>query len=211
MNYIKKNWYAFLITIITLCMGIVVLLTSGKLTTKNPVAPTVPQVTPKASAPECTLTFTLATPTPTLSPTPTMTPTRTPTPTNSPTMTPTRTPTPTNSPTMTPTRTPTPTEVITSTPTATSTPGPQCIRIHIYKDGIDVTNNLSVLRNGDAVTITVDGTLATKARIRVNGGAWTVTETKNSNGEYTVDLTLPTTGSSITIEAETYGTDNLWH
>jgi hypothetical protein len=118
------------------------------------------------------------------------------------------TPGPTKTP---PTKTPTPS----NTPTATATPGPQCTRIRIYykggpNDGTEVTD-YSTLKGGDVVTITVDGTLATKARVRVNGGAWTETETKNSNEEFTVDLTLPTTGSSITIEAETYGSDNQWH
>jgi hypothetical protein len=137
---------------------------------------------------------------------PTSTPTRTPTPTQQITST----PTPTQQITSTPTKTPTPTQGITSTPTATPTSGPQCTRIRIYKNGTEVSD-YSTLRGGDVVTITVNGNLATKARIRVNGGAWTETSTTNSNGEYTIDLTLPSTGVSITIEAETYGTDGQWY
>jgi hypothetical protein len=80
MKFIKKYWYILLLTLITLGMGIVVFITGGKLTTKKPVAPTVPQVTPKASEPACTLTFTIATPTSTMTETPTQTPTSTPNP-----------------------------------------------------------------------------------------------------------------------------------
>jgi len=74
----KKN-YIGILAIITLGLGAVIFLTVQKLQQTTPVAPTVPQVTPKASAPACTLTFALAaTPTPT--PTPGSTPTPTPTP-----------------------------------------------------------------------------------------------------------------------------------
>ena len=64
------------VLLFTAGMGVVVLLTSQKLSTTKPVAPTVPQDTPKASEPACTLTFTIAAAT-----TPTSTPTPTPNPT----------------------------------------------------------------------------------------------------------------------------------
>ncbi|MEK7591978.1 MAG: hypothetical protein AAB508_01135 [Patescibacteria group bacterium] len=59
-------------------MGAVIFLTTQKLEQKSSVAPTVPQVTPKAAEPACTLTFALATPTPTPTGSPTTTPTPTP-------------------------------------------------------------------------------------------------------------------------------------
>jgi len=98
----KKYWYLVFIAIITLGLGVVTLLTSQKLTKTTPVAPNVPQETPKAAEPACTLTFYMATPsaTPTNTPTGTLTPTPTATPTNTPT------------PTPTPTVTPTPTRII---------------------------------------------------------------------------------------------------
>ncbi|MBI5449235.1 hypothetical protein HY948_02850 [Candidatus Gottesmanbacteria bacterium] len=98
MNTIKKYWHVLFVSLITVGLAVMVFLTSGKLTTTKPVAPTVPQATPKAAAPACTLTFTIALPTST--PTPTAGPTATPTPT--PTPGPTATPGPTSTPTPTP-------------------------------------------------------------------------------------------------------------
>lgn len=94
MKFIKQYWYILFILIFTVGLGVMVLLTSQKLTTTQPVAPTVPQATPKAAEPACTLTFTIATSTPTPTPTPGPTATPTPTPTPGPTATPTPTPTP---------------------------------------------------------------------------------------------------------------------
>lgn len=103
MNFLKKYWYLLLVTIITAGIGVVAYLTSTKLEQQQPVAPTVPQVTPKATDVNCKLVFTIsANPTPTPTPGPTATPTPTPTP--GPTATPT--PTPTAGPTATPTPTP---------------------------------------------------------------------------------------------------------
>lgn len=86
-----------LVTIITIGIGVVAYLTSTKLEQTAPVAPTVPQVTPKASDINCKLVFSIGvdnTPTPTPTPPPqTGTPTPTPTP-PPPTSTPTPTPTP---------------------------------------------------------------------------------------------------------------------
>ena len=70
MKFIKKYWYFTLITIFTIGLGVVTFLTSQQLTKTTPVAPNVPQVTPKASEPACTLTFNLATPTTTVTVTP---------------------------------------------------------------------------------------------------------------------------------------------
>lgn len=85
-----------LVTIITVGIGVVAYLTSTKLEQQQPVAPTVPQVTPKASDINCKLVFSIGTeptPTPTVGPSPT--PTATPSPTPTATPGPTATPTPT--------------------------------------------------------------------------------------------------------------------
>jgi len=91
MSFLKKYWYFLLITVITFGLGIVTFLTSQQLTKTTPVAPNVPQVTPKAAEPACTLSFNLTTPTPTSETTPTITNTPTETPQNTPTNTPTPT------------------------------------------------------------------------------------------------------------------------
>lgn len=87
MNFFKKYWYLIAVTIITGGLGVVVYLTSTKLNTVTPVAPNVPQVTPKAVSNNCKIPFTI-----TIDVTPTATPSGTPT--NTPTSTPTNTPTP---------------------------------------------------------------------------------------------------------------------
>ena len=90
MSFLKKYWYLMLVTIITVGIGIVAYLTSTKLEQQQPVAPTVPQVTPKATDIDCKIVFTLGvdstpTPTPTGGPSPTPTPTGGPSPTPTPT------------------------------------------------------------------------------------------------------------------------------
>lgn len=94
-----------LVTIITMGIGVVAYLTSTKLEQQGPVAPTVPQVTPKASDVNCKLIFSLGVDN---TPTPTPTVPVTGTPTSTPTSTPTQTPGPTHTPTPSPTVTPTP-------------------------------------------------------------------------------------------------------
>jgi hypothetical protein len=87
-----------------------------------------------------------------------------------------------------------------SNPTATPVVG-QCTNIKIYKDSTAVTP--STLQPGDAVTLAVIGTNATKARFRVNGGDFTETTTQNSAGEYTLAFTIPSSGvTQFTVEAE---------
>lgn len=91
MSFLKKYWYLLLVTFITVGIGVVAYLTSTKLEQQQPVAPTVPQVTPKATDTNCKLAFSLTvlTPTPT---TPETTNTPTPTATPGPTATPSPTP-----------------------------------------------------------------------------------------------------------------------
>ena len=73
MRSIKKYWHVFLLSLLTLGLGVATLLTSQRLKEQEAVAPPPP----KAVAPACTLTFSIAT----ASPTPTATPGATPTPT----------------------------------------------------------------------------------------------------------------------------------
>lgn len=94
------------------------------------------------------------------------------------------------------------------TPT-TPTVIPQCNSIKIYKNGAVVTP--STLQPGDAIVIAVAGGNATKARIRVNGGSWTETTTKNGAGEYTMNYVIPTGPTRFRIESEIFGVDNQWH
>jgi hypothetical protein len=79
MRFVKKYWYFTIITIITLGLGVITFITSQQLTKTTPVAPTVPQVTPKAAEQACTLTLNIVSPTTTLTGTPGDTPTNTPT------------------------------------------------------------------------------------------------------------------------------------
>lgn len=98
----------------------------------------------------------------------------------------------------------------TSTPTppiATATPTPACKNIKIYKD--DVVVDPATLKAGDAVVLGVKGDSATKGRIRVNGGTFTETTTKNSTDHYTINFTIPTGVTSFTIEAEVF-IDGSW-
>lgn len=102
--------------------------------------------------------------------------------------------------------TPPPGEDNTPTPTKITA---QCNDIKIYKDGIVVVP--STLRADDDVVIAVTGGNATKARVRINGGSWHETSTKNANGEYTYDYTVESGVYNFTIESEIYGLDNVWH
>jgi hypothetical protein len=98
MSFFKKYWYLLLVTILTVVIGVVAYLTSTQLENKQSVAPTVPQVTPKAvNTQKCQLVFSIATNTPTTGPsqTPTQGPSPTPTPGPSATPGPSPTPTPT--------------------------------------------------------------------------------------------------------------------
>jgi uncharacterized membrane protein len=144
MKSLRKNWHLILVAIVTAGLGVIVFLTTQKLRQEEPVAPTVPQSTPEAAAPACTLTFTIAQ----AEGTPTNTPTATPEPTATPTTGTTATPTPTQEPgtTATPTGTPTPTTVAfapSPTPTTAATPnipvagaGPTILGASVIAGGI---------------------------------------------------------------------------
>ncbi|MFC1647254.1 hypothetical protein ACFL1A_03140 [Patescibacteria group bacterium] len=98
-------------------------------------------------------------------------------------------------------------------PSDTPTPSPtpivlQCEDIKIYKDGVLVSDP-STLLPGDIIEIAVTGQNATKGRVRVNGSAWTESNTTNTNGEFVVTFELPEGVSNYVIEAEIYR-DNQW-
>lgn len=84
----------------------------------------------------------------------------------------------------------------------TTPPPPQCVSIKIYKNGTVVTP--STLSVGDAVKIAVTKNTSSKARVRINGGAWSETTTLNNNNEYTVDWTVPSGLTSFTVESQIY-------
>ena len=61
MSFFRKYWYLFILALITAGLAVATLLTSQKLQEKKPVAPTVPQATPKASQ-ACTVSFNIQAP-----------------------------------------------------------------------------------------------------------------------------------------------------
>ncbi len=90
-------------------------------------------------------------------------------------------------------------------PTITTTQAPaagQCLLIKVYKDNAVVQP--ATLHAGDNVVFAVNGSNASRARIRVNGAAYTESGTKNNSGEYTFPFTLPTGTTNFTVEAEVY-------
>lgn len=104
---------------------------------------------------------------------------------------------------------PTPTTPIgRNTPTPTSI-APICVNIKIYKGGTQVSP--STLRPGDNVVLAVKGNLTpTKARFRINGGAFEETTTKNASDEFTLNYTVPDGVPSFVIEAEVF-TNGAFH
>jgi hypothetical protein len=99
-----------------------------------------------------------------------------------------------------------PTEPPRNTPT--TAPG-QCSDIKVYKDNVRV--DLATVKHGDVIELAVTGSQATKARIRVNSGGWTVTDVKNGNGEYRISFTVPNEITTFTVEAEIFdSTTSLW-
>ena len=81
-------------------------------------------------------------------------------------------------------------------------PAPQCLSIKVYKGTQIVVP--ATLQVGDQVEIAVAGGVATKARVRINGGSWTETTTKNTAGEFTVDWTVPANTTNVSMEAEIF-------
>jgi len=94
----KKNWLSFLIVLVTTILAAVAVITAVRIyeLRNQSIAPTAPGSKPKAVSPQCTLVFSIVTPTLTPTPTGILTPTPTPTPIS--TVSPTSTPTPTSPP-----------------------------------------------------------------------------------------------------------------
>jgi len=91
--------------------------------------------------------------------------------------------------------------------TPTPTPVLQCQRIKIYKNNTQV--DPTTLKAGDEVFIAVAGANATKGRIRVNGGPFTETATKNTSDEYILPFTIPEGIAQFTVEAEVHR-NGIW-
>lgn len=97
-------------------------------------------------------------------------------------------------------------EIPTPTPTGIA---PICLNIKVYKGGVQVSP--ATLLPGDAVVFAVKGNLTpTKARFRINGGAFTETTTKNASDEFTLNFTVPDGVPSFVIEAEVF-TNGAFH
>lgn len=136
----------------------------------------------------------------------TVTPTNTSTPTGTATTTPTGTTTTTvtTTPTTTATPTQTPTSVATGTVTPTPTPSdntsaPSCDNIVFYRGDTNVAPD--GLRPGETVQIALVAPHVEAARIRINGGDWIETTTRNTNGELYINYIIPSSGS-YSVEAE---------
>jgi len=94
-------------------------------------------------------------------------------------------------------------------PTPTASIVPVCQNIKIYKGATQVTP--STLLPGDVVTLAVKGNLSpTKARFRINGGAWQETTTKNASNEFTLSYTIPDGVPDFVIEGEVF-TNGAWY
>jgi hypothetical protein len=139
----------------------------------------------------------------------------------SPTPNPTATPIPEETSTPTPTQVPgttaTPTPANTATPTpATGGISAQCNEVVAYdSDGNTLLqSNLSNLKVGDKVIFAVSGQTNsgtfTKARFTVNGTSLGETTTKNSNGEYIIEYTIPSNVSTFTVKGEVYHSSLGW-
>jgi hypothetical protein len=92
-----------------------------------------------------------------------------------------------------------------STSTPTPIPSGQCDDIKIYK-GDAIVTDFGSLKAGDIIAVHVKGTNATKARVRMNGGAYTeATISDNTNTWYIVpNVSVPDGVSSIVIESEVF-------
>ncbi len=94
-------------------------------------------------------------------------------------------------------------------PTPTPPTTPVCQNIKVYKGGVQVAP--ATLLPGDVVTLAVKGNLnPTKARFRINGGAFTETTTKNASNEFTLSYTIPDGVPDFVIEGEV-NTNGAWY
>jgi len=187
MNFLKKYWYLMLVTILTAGIGVVAYLTSTKLEQQSPVAPTVPQVTPKATDVSCKLIFSLGvdnTPTPT--PTPVLTDTPTPTPTAGPSETPT--------PTITPTPTPIP-----------GNTNPECVDLTVEPSTGTVPYTVTLTCTGKDV----DGDITAAEFTMPDGTTKLVEQNVGSPGSLTTTYTVTTTGA-YSFSCRVRDNNNVW-
>lgn len=182
-----------LVTIITVGIGVVAYLTSTKLEQRQPVAPTVPQVTPKATDINCKLVFTLGTDTPTPTPTATPGPSPTPTPT---------TPGPTSTPT--PTATPGPTSTPTPTTPANNTK-PVCVSLTVMPatGTVPYTVTLTCTGRDD------DGDITAAEFTMPDGSKKLVEQNVGSPGSLTTTYTVTTSGA-YSFSCQVRDNNNVW-
>jgi len=185
MNFIKKYWYMMLVTIITVGIGVVAYLTSTKLEQQTPVAPTVPQVTPKASDINCKLVFSIGVDN---TPTPTVTPTGTPGPTSTPT----------------PTATPGPTSTPTPTPVANNT-NPVCVDLTVEPatGTVPYTVTLTCVGRDD------DGDIIAAEFTMPDGSTKLVEQNVGSPGSLSTTYTV-TTGGAYSFSCRVKDNNNVW-
>ncbi len=175
------------VTIITVGIGVVAYLTSTKLEQQSPVAPTVPQVTPKASDINCKLVFSIGvenTPTPT------------------PTVTPTGTPGPTSTPT--PTGTPGPTSTPTPTPVANNT-NPVCVDLTVEP----ATGTVPYTVTLTCVGRDADGDITAAEFTMPDGSTKLVEENVGSPGSLTTTYTVTTSGA-YSFSCRVRDNNNVW-
>lgn len=86
----------------------------------------------------------------------------------------------------------------------------ECKNLKVMKGGVQVTP--STLLPGDDVVLVVRGNGSpTKARFRINGGAWQESTTAGSGaGEYKLDYSVPASGvTDFVMESEVF-VDGAW-
>lgn len=201
MSFLKKYWYLLLVTLITAGIGVAAYITSVKLNNQQPVAPTVPQVTPHATDVNCKLVFSIEvepTPTPTIgpSPTPTSTPVHSPTPT--PTDVPHNSPTPTHTPPPGATNTPTPTSTAYNTK-------PVCVDLEISPASGTVPYTVTLTCTGQDA----DGDITAAEFTMPDGTTKLVEENVGSPGSLTTTYTITSSGG-YSFSCQVRDNNNVW-
>jgi hypothetical protein len=149
-------------------------------------------------------------------------PVATPTQTPAPSATPTPNLTATPAPSLTPT--PKPSATVTLAPTANPTAQPtlspgvsaKCNEVKAYSlsGNLLSQSQLSQLKAGDKVDFAVSGQASSgsfsKARFTVNGSSLGETTTKNSQGEFYVEYTVPSATTTFTVKGEVYHSSLGW-
>ncbi len=178
-----------LVTIITVGIGVIAYLTSTKLEQQTPVAPTVPQVTPKATDVNCKLVFSI---------TAEGTPTPTPTGTEEPTPTPTSTLVPTTTATPGPTATPSP------TPQPGNT-NPECLELTVEPTTGIVPYTVTLTCTGKDV----DGDITAAEFTLPDGSTKLVEQNVGSPGSLTTTYTVSDAGAN-SFSCRVRDNNNAW-